>query len=311
VLPATYQWTFGIQQELFPNLMMEVAYVGNRSVRQPNRWDANQAREDPDLSRPTPVQSRRPYQNVGFVSGNTSRAWSNYNALNVRVEKRFSGGFTLLGVYTLSKALAIRTIDPCCFTVLDINNMRINYGPANDFRHNSVISYVYDLPFGKGKRLAGGVSGAVNQLVGGWQVNGITTFRSGAALSLTSPVSNNRGNRAFNRPDRISDGNLPDSERTVERWFDKRAFRDPILGTYGSTGEGVLRGPGLANWDLSILKNFSIREPMRLQFRWEMFNAFNHVNYQNPLTDTGNPRFGAISNALPARQIQFGLKLLF
>jgi hypothetical protein len=309
VLPATYQWTFGIQQELLPNLMLEVAYVGARSVRQPNRWDANPARQDSDLTRPTAVQSRRPYQNVGFVSGNTSLAWSNYNAMNLRVERRFSGGFTLLGVYTYSKAMAIRPTDN--WTVMDIDNIRINYGPVNDYTHNSVISYVYDLPFGRGRRFVSGVNGAVDQLIGGWQVNGITTFRSGAALSMTSPVSNNRGNRAGNRPDRIKDGNLPTSERSVERWFDTTAFRDPILGTYGSSGDGVLRGPGLANWDLSIFKNFPIKEQMRLQFRWEMFNAFNHVNYQNPSTNTGDARFARISSAMTARQMQVALKLLF
>jgi hypothetical protein len=309
VLPATYQWTFGIQQELLPNLMLEVAYVGNRSVRQPNRWDANPARQDADLSRPTSVQSRRPYQNVGFVSGNTSQAWSNYNALNVRIERRFSAGLSVLGVYTWSKAMAIRPTDN--WTVMDINNIRLNYGPVNDYRHNAVISYLYDLPFGQGRRFLSGMDGVANQILGGWQVNGITTFRSGAALSLTSPVSNNRGNRAGNRPDRIADGNLPVDERRVERWFDTSAFRDPILGTYGNSGDGVIRGPGLVNWDLSIFKNFPFDEQRRLQFRWEMFNAFNNVNYGNPSTNTGDARFGRISSAMPARQMQVALKFLF
>ena len=312
VLPPTYQWTFGIQHELLPNLMLEIGYVGNRSVRLPNRWDANQAVQDADLLRPTPVQSRRPYADVGFVSGNTSNAWSNYNALNIRVEKRFSGGFQLLGVYTWSKAMGIFARDGlCCFTVMDGDNLRMNYGPANDYRHNSVISYVYDLPFGKGKKFLGDAGGVTDLVIGGWQVNGITTFRSGAALSLNSPVSNNRGNRASNRPDRIADGNLPSGERTVERWFDSTAFRDPLPGAYGNSGEGILRGPGLASWDLSIFKNFPIKEAARLQFRWEMFNAFNHVNYQNPSVSTGDARFGKISSALPARQMQLALKFLF
>ena len=309
VLPKTYQWTFGIQQELLPNLMLEVAYVGNRSVNQPNRWDANPARQDADLTRPTSIQSRRPYQNVGFVSGNTSLAWSNYNALNVRVDRRFSGGLSLLGVYTYSKAMAIRPHDN--WTVMDIDNMRLNYGPVNDFRHNAVISYVYDLPFGRGRRFGSEMNAVVNQFVGGWQVNGITTFRSGAALSLTSPVSNNRGNRAGNRPDRIADGNLPTDQRTVERWFDTTAFRNPVLGTYGNAGEGIIRGPGYVNWDLSLFKNFAMGEQRRLQFRWEMFNAFNKVNYGNPSTNTGDPRFGRISSALAARQMQLALKFLF
>lgn len=309
VLPTMYQWTFGMQHELLPNLMMEVAYVGNRGVHQPNRWDANPARQDPDLGRPTPIQSRRPYQNVGFVSGNTSLAWSNYNALNVRLERRYKSGLSLLGVYTWSKAMAIRSFDN--WTVMDINNIRMNYGPVNDYNHNAVISYIYDLPFGAGRPLLNGGNEIANHLIGGWQVNGITTFRSGVALSLTSPVSNNRGNRAGNRPDRIANGNLPTAERSVERWFDTRAFKDPILGTYGNSGEGIIRGPGLVNFDLSVFKNFRLRETTTIQFRWEMFNALNHVNLNNPSTNTGDARFGRISSALTAREVQAGLKLIF
>jgi hypothetical protein len=309
VLPTMYQWNFGVQHELLPNLLFEIGYAGNRAVRQPNRWDANQAAQDADLLHPTPVQSRRPYQNVGFVSGNTSRAWSNYNALNVRIERRYAAGLSLLGVYTYSKAMAIRPWDN--WTVMDINNIRMNYGPVNDYTHNAVISYLWDLPLGKGKRLLGGASGVANLLIGGWQLNGITSFRSGAALSLSSPVSNNRGNRAGNRPDRIKDGNLPPDQRRVERWFDTSAFRNPIPGSYGNAGEGIIRGPGLTNWDLSVFKNTRVKERCTLQFRWEMFNAFNYVNLLDPSTNTGDARFGKITGANTAREMQAGLKLLF
>jgi len=264
-----------------------------------------------DPARPTSIQSRRPWSTAAFVSANGFRAWSNYNALNLRVERRYTNGFSVLGAYTWSKALAIASTSPCCVTVMDNENIRANYGPVNDFAHNAVVSYVYELPFGPGKPLLQGLHGAPGRIVGGWQVNGITTFRSGAALRLTSPVSNNLGNRAGNRPDRIADGNLPASERRVERWFDRTAFRDPVLGRYGNTGEGVIRGPGLVNWDVSIFKNTPIVEGKTLQFRFEMFNAFNNVNLNNPALDTGDPCFGRITSALTAREIQIGLKLLF
>ena len=309
VLPTQYQWNFAIQHEVLANLLLEVGYVGNRAVHQPNRWDANPARQDPDLLHPTPIQSRRPYQNVGFVSGNTSLAWSNYNALNVRVERRYASGLSLLGTYTWSKAMAIRPTDN--WTVMDINNIRMNYGPINDYAHRAVISYVYDLPLGPGKPIFGDVKGVPGLLVGGWQVNGITTLRSGAALSLSSPVSNNRGNRAQNRPDRIKDGNLPPDQRRVERWFDTTAFKDPLFGAYGTSGEGVIRGPGSVNWDLSLFKNTRVTERTTLQFRWEMFNAFNNVNLNDPSVNTGDSRFGRVTGAATAREMQFGLKLLF
>ena len=309
VLPITYQWNFAIQHEILPNFLLEVGYVGNRSEKQPNRWDANAAVLDEDPFNPTPIQSRRPYQNASFVTANTWRAWSNYNALTVRAERRFTNSFALLGTYTWSKAMAIRGHDN--WTVMDINDIRRNYGPANDFAQRAVISYVYELPFGPGKALLGDAKGALAHLVGGWQVNGITIFRSGAALRLTSPVSNNLGNRAGNKPNRIADGNLPTGQRTVERWFDTSAFVDPVVGRYGNAGEGIIRGPGLVNWDVSLFKNAKITEKKTLQFRFEFFNAFNNVNLNNPANSTGSARFGAVSGAGLAREIQVGLKFLF
>jgi hypothetical protein len=308
VLPYTFQWNFNIEHELMPNLLVEVGYVGNRSMRQPNRWDANPAAPY-DPANPRSIQERRPYQNVGFVSGNTSRAWSNFNGLNFRVERRFSRGLSLLSVYSWSKAMAIRPHDN--WTVMEINNIRLNYGPVNDFRHRATFSYVWDLPVGRGRTLLPGVTGWVSQVVSGWQVNGITTIRSGAALSTSSPTSNGLGNRAGNRPDRVKDGNLPVDERTTERWFDTTALVNPEFGRYGNAGDGILRGPGAVNWDLSLFKNFELTERTRLQFRWENFNAFNNVNLANPSTNTGDARFGRVTGAATAREMQFGLKLLF
>jgi len=308
VLPVTYQWNFNIEHELPGSFLFEVGYVGNRGLHYPNRWDANQARPVEDLANPTPVQSRRPYQDVGFVSGNTSRAWSNYNALTVRLERRFTKGFGILGTYTWSKAMGIREHDN--YTVMDINNIRHNYGPVNDYTHNSVISYVWELPFGPGKRYLGGTHGVAGRLVGGWQVNGITNFRSGNALELSSPVSSLLGNRASNKPDRLANGNLPPGQRKPELWFDTDAFVDPPQGRYGNAGSGIIRGPGYVNWDLSLFNNIKLTEDKTLQFRFELFNAFNKVNWGDPGTSTGWG-FGMITWSQPAREIQFGLKFIF
>jgi hypothetical protein len=128
VLPRTYEWNFNIQHELIANTLLEVGYVGNRSVDQPMRYDANQAAPDPDLSHPTPTQTRRPYQNVSFVSGNTWHAWADYNALNVRLERRYANGLTILGTYTYSKFLEI---DPNNnWNVRNIYYIREDYGPG-------------------------------------------------------------------------------------------------------------------------------------------------------------------------------------
>src|SRR5204862_8022605 len=109
-------------------------------------------------------------------------------------------------------------------------------------------------------KLLGGVHGPASILLSGWQVNGITTFRSGAFLGVASNVSSQMGNRALNKADRIGAGNLPTDERTTSRWFDTSAFRNPVSGRYGNSGEGILKGPGLQNWDISVFKNTAIME---------------------------------------------------
>jgi hypothetical protein len=312
-VPVTYEWNANIQHELMPNLLLEVGYVGNRGIYQPNRYDANQAGlltpAELAMANPPSIQSRRAYQNVGFVSGNESNAWTSYNSLNVRVERRFSNGFQLLGVYTYSKTLGIWDHDN--FTVPNAYNLRQMYGPINDSPHVATISYVYDLPFGPGKKFLAGTQGVVSHLVGGWQINGITSFYSGFSMNIETSVSNLLGNRGSNVPIRVANGNLPSGQRTAAKWFDTSAFVDPPTGVLGNTSPGAVRGPRSQNWDLSIFKNTKISESKALQFRCEMFNSFNHVNLANPNLNSSSPTFGEISGANPAREIQLGLKFLF
>jgi hypothetical protein len=123
-------------------------------------------------------------------------------------------------------------------------------------------------------------------------------------------VSSLLGNRAGNKPDRLANGNLPPDQRKPERWFDTAAFVDPPQGRYGNAGTGIIRGPGYVNWDLSLFKNIRVSESKALQFRFELFNAFNRVNWGDPNTWTGW-NFGRITWAQPAREVQFGLKFIF
>ena len=308
ILPKTYQWNFGVQQELLPNLLLEVRYVGNRGVHLPVRYDGNAAVQDANLLAPTPIQSRRPYKNVGFVSSNSSDGWSSYNALDVRVERRFSGGLSVLGTYTWGKSLGLVSGSDCCYTVFDFSRLRLNYGPVGDYAHRAVISYLYALPIGAGKAL--NLSNRfVNAILGGWQVNGITTFQSGVSLSVSTSVSNNLGNRAGNYASCIGDPHI--GNPTQYGWFSKAAFHDPVFGTYGNCGEGVLRGPGLVNFDMSVFKNARIRERATVQFRVESFNVFNHKNLNNPDVNVDDANFGRIVGSAPGRIVQLGAKILF
>jgi hypothetical protein len=123
-------------------------------------------------------------------------------------------------------------------------------------------------------------------------------------------VSNSAGGGG-DRPDRLRDGNLPSSERTIDRWFDVGAFVAPAQFTFGNAGRGILVGPGNFNVDLGIHRVFPVTEQVRVQFRWEMFNAFNRANFGIPNASIGNAQLGQISATAPARIMQLALKLSF
>lgn len=308
-MPLSYQWNFNIQRELPLNFLLQVGYVGNSGRQMQVRYDANQA-VPMDPVNPTSINDRRPWKRLGFVSANSSKGISSYHGFDLHLERRYSNGIAIIGNYTFMKQMGIAGVDN--YTVMMIDNIKHSYG-AEGNQHRSVISFVYEVPFGRGKRFANSLHPVLDQIVGGWQTNGILTFRSGSFLSAASNVNNGAGGRQQNRADATGlPANLPTDERTRQRWFNTAAFADPTYTRFGTSGVGVILGPGGSNWDLSIVKNMRIREGMNLQFRTEMFNAMNQVNLNNPATNVSNkPTFGTITGAAAARIIQLGLKLVF
>ncbi|MBI1897413.1 MAG: hypothetical protein HYS04_12950, partial [Acidobacteria bacterium] len=149
-------------------------------------------------------------------------------------------------------------------------------------------------------------------LAGGWNIGAIVTLQDGSPVGLT--VQTNTTN-AFTpgalRPNVLRDPALPQGDRRVERWFDTSALTPPPAYTFGNAGRALLTGPGLANVDLSLLKNFAFTERWNLQFRAEAFNVFNHSNFDDPGRALASPNFGVITAARPARTLQLGLKLNF
>lgn len=307
----TYQWNVTIQQELLANLAVEVSYIGSASRNLTGRDLPNQAFPDADLSRPTPVQGRRPFPAFGDMSIAGALDSANYNALQVKLERRYRGGLSLLSAFTYGRALGISEGgDQSAIT--DPRDRRRDYGPLPyDQRLRFTTSFSYELPVGRGRRFLSAAPGWVDAVLGGWQVGGIVTMRTGEYRSPSSNVSANRGRSDRNRPDRIADGNLSRGARTITQWFDTSAFRSQPFGAFGNSGEGVLVMPGVNNWDLSLLKDFRLTRDVRVQFRSEFFNAFNHPNYGFPGLVIGTPQFGVITTARDARSIQLGLKLLW
>jgi hypothetical protein len=308
-MPISYQWNFNIQRELPGDFLLQVGYVGNKGSQMQIRYDANQAVELNPAS-PTSIVDRRPYKRLGFVSANSSKGFSRYDAFDLRLERRFSNGLALIGAYTWNKQMGIRSFDN--YTVMYMDNIRHNYGPESQ-PPRAVISYVSELPLGPGKPFLNGASPLFGRIIGGWQINGITSLRSGSFLGVTSNVNNGAGSRAGNKADATGvPANLAADERTRAKWFNTAAFVDPPFTRYGNSGEGVVIGPGAVSFDISLFKNTLITEGKTLQFRAEAFNAFNQVNLNNPnLNVSDRARFGTVTNAASERIMQLGMKLLF
>jgi hypothetical protein len=232
----------------------------------------------------------------------TNEGYSWYNSLQVRFEKRLSAGLTTNVAYTWSKFIEASTF----LNQTDAFPERVI--SSQDRPQRLVISSLYELPFGKGRKFASNANPVVNKIIGGWQVQHITQFQSGSALGF--------GNALLTGT--IQQIPLAANQRTIHQWFNISAFNRTSaqqlasnIVTLSSRFEEV-RGPGLNNWDISALKNFSITERVRLQFQAEFINAFNHAQYSNPNASPTSGAFGQITtDSQWPRVIEFGLKLLF
>jgi len=175
--------------------------------------------------------------------------------------------------------------------------------------HRVVASVVYDLPFGRGKKLLTSMPKVANVIVGNWQVNGIATFQRGFPYSITAPDAGGvldalAGNRGMLVGNPYPSGFHQD----INSWFNKAAFTKAPPGVFGTAGRNILRAPGLNNWDLSLFKNFPIKERANFQLRLESFNAFNHTQWGTPNGDTSSTHYGQITSANPGRINQLGGK---
>ncbi len=325
--PYIQQYNVGVQYEFMTDWLLDVAYVGNRGTDLPGFRNLNQREviQNPDGSQSA---GARPYPAFGDIQWMENRVSADYNSLQTRLEKRFTDGLTALVSYTWGRAITdapdhISTsgggagIDTGTFREpQDSFNLGAERGPAEfDIEHRFVASYVWELPFGRGRRFGSDWSQAMDLLLGGWQLSGIHVLQSGLALTATlagSTVLNIGGERRA-RPNLVGDPVLPASERTINRWFNTDAFAAFAPGTqaFGNAGVGIMRGPGFANFDFTLAKNFTVGDRRSFQFRTEVFNAFNRANFGPPNIARDSTGFGQILSAGNARIVQFALKFYF
>jgi hypothetical protein len=311
--PYMQQWDFTIQRQVTGDLMLELAYVGNKGTHLPRTDYINRTAPGPG-----PIQPRRPFQGFATLIVRETRMDSIYNALEFKASKRFSHGHTFLLSYAFGK-----TIDDgsasfggggnSSDSAQDSNNLRAERGrSAQDVKQNFVLSYTYELPVGRGRRFAVNAPAVVEQIIGGWQLAGITTFRSG--FSQTPLVAQDRCNcdsAGRMRANVVPGINWHLDNPTPAEFFNIATFQLPALYTFGNVGRGVVDTPGTNNFDFSLSKAFRLWERHTLQFRGDFFNAFNHALFNTLNMNVDSSNFGRITSARAARQIQFGLRYRF
>jgi outer membrane receptor protein involved in Fe transport len=330
-------WQLSVQRELFADMVLDVAYVGNRADDTVLLADLNQARPvtqaewDNRANVPLPsLQSRRPIAGFGSISAVLPEGFSNYNALQAKLEKRFSRGLYLLNSFTWSKAIdngsqVLEEPNGNTGTPQNINDFKNDKGiGAYDQPFNNTTSFVWELPVGRNRWLGGDWHPAVDAILGGWTLNGINTMASGApinfryglggAQAITNNLPSFLGGIAL-RPnvscDPTNRGDRPDPTRD---YFNPSCFSIPQpYSPFGSAGRNIARSNSYFNFDLGLHKQFKlpITDETRLDFRAEFFNLFNKTNFNAPNSDPSNANFGRISSTGPARQIQLAVKVHF
>ncbi len=356
--PYVQQYSLSIQRELALNTTLEVNYVGNKGTHlldrvnlnqpfapaNPAVCDRTQGKGDPThgLGLDCPVATRRPLTNFAGTITLDSKwiGYSNYNAGNVKFERRTSD-LAAVVVYTYSKSLDDKSAAAGIGATngfaghLNDRNPSLDYARSDfDVGQRFVASFVYNLPVGRGKKLLGSSSRAVDAAVGGWSVTGIGTFQKGFPYSIQANDKYGLLTAINQRADLVGNPNTGFT-KSINQYFNRNAFAQPIAGTFGNSGRNVLREPGINNWDLGALKNIQLFERVNLQLRLESFNTFNHTQYGvdptsasaaaggpgtgaidrnvNDQTTYGsvNNNFGKVISARPGRILQLGGKITF
>ena len=314
--PNVQQWNFGIEQELGWNSLFGLSYAGSKGTRLYEFRNANQSTPTTDPN--SDINSRRPYS---FIPTDfplwCSCGSSTYHSVQAKLEKRFSQGLSFLAAYTFSKNIDEQSSASLGFAggggFRDPRNPSAEKG-LSDFNvaHRFVFSLSYDLPFGKGKMFADSASWLTDALIGGWELQTVTSFQTGTPRTVTANigVSNSDGE---DRPDTVGNISTVPANQGPNNWINSLAFQTAIAGTYGNTGRNTITTSNVTSVDLSLFKDFAITERAKLQFRAEAFNLPNHPNFRSDSLNTswGSANFGQYSAARPSRQLQMALKLIF
>jgi hypothetical protein len=349
--PYVQSWTAGVQRELAPNTTVEVNYIGTHAIHLLDRRQIAQPNAIPSESlafcreqqngqyinlqmAPCSNASRRPYPNFSNIYINSDwHGYSHYNGMNVKFEHR-ARDLAVTAAYTWaqskddkSAAAGVGATGAGFQGFMDNHHPELDYGLSDfDVDQRFVTSYVYELPFGRGKKFANGVNRAADLLVGGWETTGIATFQAGFPYSITANDVGGVQGTFFQRANRVKGCDIHSNLTQYLQRINFNCFTQPDLGVYGDTLRNWLRQPGINNWDMGIGKSFHIAESVNFKLTGDFFNAFNHHQYAigtgaligsgsgggaSINNSIGSTTAGQITAASASRTIQISGKLTF
>lgn len=306
------EWSFSIQQALGENSVIEADYVGSSSQHLFTSTEMNPAIYVAGESTTSNTQARREYPNMGSINCDNDAINANYNSLQIDYRRRYSKGVSVLASYSWSKTLGIHgNFAEGSSGPRDPFNWRLDYGRADtDVRHLFAISFMWELPFGKRAQ-----SPFVRNIIGGWNLNGINTLRTGFPFTVLSGVDNSLTGILADTADQVGNPTLPGGRSHAEQvneWFNTAAFATNVIGTFGTTGINTLTGPGFWSIDFGVAKTFKLAESKQFEFRSQFYNLFNHPSLGNPDATQNSPTFGMITSTMSdPRVIEFGVKFVF
>jgi hypothetical protein len=308
--PYAQQWNLNLQHGLSGHMVLEIGYSGSRGLHLMRTQDVNQPLPSADIAQGRlNANQMRPYKGWGRIDHREQSYGSNYHGLQVGLNRHFARGLATQIAYTWSKAIDNADFSGGIYgAVPNTRDSSGERGPANfDATHNFIASYIWEIPFLKGRQDVAG------KAFGGWQLSGITTFRTGLPISpeLGRDIAG-VGIATRQRPATLRSPFVPKGERNVNRWFDGSAYVAPPFGTFAPTARNILRGPGWNSFDMSLAKNFPVAEGWTLEVRGDGFNLFNHTQFNGVGSSFFTPAaFGKVTSARNERSFMLGMRLSF
>lgn len=296
-------WNLRVQNQLSSNWSLELRYQGSKGTNRTRTIPGNVPRPGPG-----PIQERRPNPALGKFQIATDGASFVGHEFEISGERRLAGGFAFESGFEWNRSFDdMFGGDPS-----NPRNLSQERAPSGWIPTKRLyLNYILDMPFGDGGLILNDLSGWARHLVEGWRLSGITSIRDGTPFTVFVSGDPNNDGIYGDRPDRIASGYLDPSERSIDGWFDTGAFQAASPDSFGTAGRNILKSPGFQMWDVSVIKQTRVRDGDTVEFRVELFNAFNHVNFSRPEREFGTSVFGKIFGAAHAREIEIAVKYSF